>query len=314
MRLIFAGTPDFAVPSLRAVAETDHEISLVVTQPDRRRGRGRRISFPPVKKAALELEAEVFQPENVNSPESVERLEAAEAEVGVVVAYGQILSRKVLDTPARGFLNVHASLLPKYRGAAPINWAVIRGEDKTGVSVQRMGEELDAGALLGQKEVDIKARETAGELHDRLAPIGAELLVKVLERMSRQDGLQPKSQDGEPSYAPRLSRKEGDVDWSSAAEDIKNWVRGVTPWPGALTELQTRGGKEKIVLLRVDTIERNEEAEPGTVLGLTENEEIIVQAGQGAIIIKEMQPAGSRAMKAADYVHGHEIEPDDVFR
>ncbi|MBS3764286.1 MAG: methionyl-tRNA formyltransferase, partial [Planctomycetes bacterium] len=242
MRLIFAGTPDFAVPSLRAVAETDHEISLVVTQPDRRRGRGRRISFPPVKKAALELEAEVFQPENVNSPESVERLEAAEAEVGVVVAYGQILSRKVLDTPARGFLNVHASLLPKYRGAAPINWAVIRGEDKTGVSVQRMREELDAGALLGQKEVDIKARETAGELHDRLAPIGAELLVKVLERMSRQDGLQPKSQDGEPSYAPRLSRKEGDVDWSSAAEDIKNWVRGVTPWPGALTELQTRGG------------------------------------------------------------------------
>jgi methionyl-tRNA formyltransferase len=316
MRLLFFGTPDFAVPSLRAIHGAGHEIALVVTRPDARRGRGRKVSHPPVKRAAQNLELVVYQPSDVNAPVSVARLEQEQAQIGVVVAYGQILNSPVLSAPERGLLNVHASLLPKYRGAAPIHWAIIRGEEETGVTVQQMVEELDAGPVIKERKTPIGREETAGQLHDRLAAMGAGLIVEVLERLEK--GVEPEAAAQNPdqaSYAPKLSKSDGWIDWQLAAGQIHNLVRGLTPWPGARTRFHHGEESKTVQLIRVEPrSDVDSDKEPGVVVELTAEEEIVVQAGQGAVVIQQLKPASGRAMGAADFVHGHRLEPGDRFQ
>lgn len=315
MRLLFFGSPDFSVPTLRILHRDGHDIALVVTRPDRPRGRGREPAATAVKKAAAELGLEVYQPETVNSEAAVERLRRAEADLGVVIAYGEILSRNVLATTERGFINVHASLLPDYRGAAPINWAVMRGEETTGVSVIRMSPELDAGPILATRQVGIGPEETAGQLHDRLAEVGAEAAADVVNRLEEGAPIQGRPQPEEGGFfARKLTKEDGLVEWSRKAEDIRNRVRGLNPWPGAYSYLESDDGQVRVELLRVETAEPDGDGEPpGTVLRADDEAGIVVQAGEGAVRLAELKPAGGRAMSDVDFLHGHSVQPGDRF-
>mgnify|MGYP006293901851 FL=1 len=316
MDLIFFGTPTFAVPSLRALHGAGHRILCVVTQPDRPRGRGRQPAPPAVKKAALDLGLETLQPNRAGSPDIVEMLAALEADLGVVIAYGEILKPDLLDATERGFVNAHASLLPDYRGAAPINWAVMRGENVTGVTIIRMEPELDAGPILAQREVPISDEETAGQLHDRLAEVAADLLCDVVNRMDAGETIEERRQPAETGFfARKLTKEDGRIDWTRGAAEITDRVRGLTPWPGAYGALECKEGHIRVTLLRVKADETEPAAgPPGTVLRADEEEGIVVRAGGGAVRILKLKPAGSRAMSAADFLHGHDIEPGDRFR
>jgi methionyl-tRNA formyltransferase len=315
MRLLFFGTPDFAVPSLQSLHEAGHEILTVVTRPDRPRGRGRKPAPSAVKSAATELGVEVMQPENINDEEQIGRLRRTHAEMGVVVAYGELLVEELLEVPARGFLNLHASLLPQYRGAAPINWALIRGERETGVTVQRMVAQMDAGPVLSRRRVAIGPQDTAGELHDRLAEVGAMELTEVVDRVDRGEEIRERPQDEEEvSYAPKLEKTHGEIKWSLPAEDIKNRVRGLTPWPGAKTVFCGGDRCEEVTLTRVGV--RPDEAEqqsPGTIVEVTDDERLVVQTGRGGVVVERLKPANSREMDVADYVHGRRVEAGDRF-
>lgn len=315
MKLVFAGTPDFAVPSLRALHDAGHDVSLVVTQPDRPRGRGQKLAPPPVKKTARELGCAVAQPERAREEEFKQRLRALAPEIGVLVAYGELLDEDLLNIPEHGFINLHASLLPRYRGAAPIHHPILNGDETTGVSVVRMVQELDAGPILAQQEVEIGPDDTVGDLHDRLAEEGAKALADVLDRLDRGEPVAEHPQDNsQATYAPKLSRDDGRIDWSQPAQDIKNRVRGLTPWPGAYCQFVGRSADLRVILLQVQAEDSAEiHAEPGSVLSVTGDGEIIVQAGQGAVRLVKVKPAGSRAMRAADFVHGRNIEPGDRF-
>jgi len=315
MRLIFFGSPDFSVPTLRALHGAGHDIALVVTRPDKARGRGREPAPTAVKRTAMGLGLDLFQPDTVNSDAAVERFRREDAGLGVVIAYGEILSAEVLATTERGFINVHASLLPDYRGAAPINWAVMRGEKITGVSVIRMSPELDAGPILATREVQIGAEETAGELHDRLAEAAAEAAADVVNRMEQARPVEqrPQPKQGGP-FARKLTKEDGLINWAMDAEEIRNRVRGLRPWPGAYTYLESDDGRVRVELLRVETAERdNGDEQPGSVLRAGDDEGIVVRAGAGAVRILEIKPAGGRAMTAADFLHGHSVEPGHRF-
>jgi methionyl-tRNA formyltransferase len=316
MRLLFMGSPEFAVPTLRSLCAAGHCIAMVVTRPDRPRGRSGKPLPTAAKSAALELGLEVFQPDSSNAPEAVAVLRAARAELGVVVAYGELLSAEVLEVATGGFINLHASLLPEYRGAAPINWAVIRGETKTGVSVIRMAPELDAGPVLAQREVDIGRDETAGELAERLAAVGADVVAEVVGRLAAGEEVQGRPQPRSRGFfARKLTKADGKVDWRLPAAEVRNRVRGLTPWPGAYCELRTEDGTERVTLLRAVTADAEAEgyaAEPGAVVRC-EADGIIVQAGDGLVRIEEVKPAGGRAMAAADFARGHRVRPGDRF-
>ena len=315
MRIVFLGTPDFSVPPLEALHGSGHDIVLVVSRPDMRRGRGRRPAPTPVKAAALRMGLPVYQPPTVNEPGAVERLCGVRPEIGVVVAYGEVLKREVLSVPREGFLNLHASLLPKYRGAAPINWAIMRGEKETGVTVQRMTRELDAGAILAQQSVVIGKDDTAGDLHDSLCERGAELMLDVVQRLSRGEALQERTQEpAEVSYAPKLTKKDGRIEWHQTAAQLRNRVRGLTPWPGAFCCFVGQDRTEDVIVLHVALGPEGEgTVAPGTVLSADDREGIVVQTGQGTVIIEKLKPASGRAMTAADFVHGHAVGPGDRF-
>ncbi|MGD2175371.1 MAG: methionyl-tRNA formyltransferase [Candidatus Brocadiaceae bacterium] len=311
MKLLFFGSPEMSVPSLRALQGGGHRVATVVTRPDRPGGRGRHPTPTAVKEAALEMGLEVLQPDTANGPEAIRALRGVGAELGVVVAYGEILSPELLSVTDRGFINVHASLLPEYRGAAPINWAVIRGEEVTGVTVIRMVPELDAGPILAAREVPIEPGETAGELHDRLAEIGAEVVLDVVDRLDAGEKLPARAQPREAGFfARKLTKRDGRLDWSLSAEELHNRVRGLTPWPGAYTRLEAGTESIRITVLRAEVAERSAEGRaPGTVLSADEEAGIVVQTGRGALRLLELKPAGGRAMSAADFVHGYPVEP-----
>ncbi len=316
MKLLYFGTPSFAVPTLRALHQAGHPILCVVTQPDRPRGRGRRPVPPEVKKAAGQLGLETLQPEKANSAQAVRRLAGLEADLGVVVAYGEMLKPKLLSVTRRGFINAHASLLPDYRGAAPINWALIRGEEVTGVTVIRMEPRLDAGPILAKRKVPIGEDETAGQLHDRLAQVAADLVVEVVNRMDAGERVAGRPQPAETGFfARKLTKEDGRIDWSCEAREIENRVRGLTPWPGAYSTLHSSDGATRVTLLRVraEPSEVGDEP-PGTVLTADEDRGIAVRTGRGAVRIRRLKPAGSRAMSARDFLHGHHVEPGDRFR
>jgi methionyl-tRNA formyltransferase len=315
MRIVFAGTGTFGLPSLRALMDGGQEIALVVTQPDRPAGRGQTLRIGPVKRLAKERGVPVFQPENVNTAAAVRRIRDARPDLLLVVAYGQILKPRLLDVPRYGAVNLHGSLLPKYRGAAPVNWAVINGETETGLSVIEMTEQMDAGDILGQRATPIGPDETAGRLHERLADLGARLVTEIVREIPL-DEVEPRSQnETQVTYAPRLKKRDGRIDWARPAPDVYNHIRGVTPWPGAFTFLPV-AGKASPLRVVVDRAARSPatagKAAPGQVVS-ADADGIDVACARGAVRILELTPAGKRQMPAADFLNGHPLVRGDRF-
>ena len=303
MRLVFLGTPAFAVPTLERVVEAGHRVVSVVTQPDRPRGRGQHPAPPPVKETALRLGLPIDQPERVRHPDSVERLRALAPEAMVVVGYGQIIPQAILDIPPFGILNVHASLLPKYRGAGPIQWAILKGETRTGVTTMRIDAGLDTGAMLLKAETEIGAEETAIELGRRLAAMGADLLVETLEGLAAGT-ITPQPQDSaEATYAPLLKKEDGAIDWTQPALAIHNRVRGLQPWPGASTAF--RG--QTLHLWRSRPHPERGPA-PGRFVSL---KPLAVACGEGSLELIEVQLEGRKRIGASDFVNGQRLSDNE---
>ncbi len=299
MRVIFMGTPDFAVPSLRALAEADYEMLAVVTQPDRPKGRGKKNTSPPVKEAAVSLKIPILQPAKIKDPDFICTLRDLSPDVIVVVAYGRILPKDILTLPEYGCINVHASLLPKYRGAAPIHWAVINGEVLTGITTMFMDEGLDTGDMILREAVPIHVDDNVGVLHDRLAVLGAELLIKTLGLL-RCGCAARLPQAGESSYAPMLKAEDELILWDKPAGDIYNQIRGMDPWPGARTTLHGKVLK----IWRAQLLEGNGSALiPGQIISAG-SDGIIIQAGKGWLKINELQLQGAKRLCSADFLRG----------
>ena len=305
MKIVFMGTPDFAVPSLQALIDAGHEVCAVYTQPDKPQGRKQVLTAPPVKELALRHGIPVYQPATLKSEEEQQKLRALAPEVIIVVAYGKLLPKAVLDIPPRGCINVHGSLLPRWRGAAPIQWSVIAGDEKAGVTTMQMAEGLDTGDMLLTCETEIGARETAGELFDRLAQAGAELLLETLEKL---DSITPQPQDDSRScYAHMLDKQMAVIDWAKSAHEIDCLIRGLNPWPVALTMLS--GARLKIYAAEpVSGTGR-----PGEVLVSDPKKGLTVACGEGALALCEVQLVGGKRMKSADFLRGHAIETGTIL-
>ena len=306
-RVIFMGTPEFAVPCLAALHETC-EVIGVITQPDKPRGRGQKLMPSPVKAWAEAHDLPVWQPAKIKTEEFTAQLEAMKPDLMVVVAFGQILSQRILDIPAYGCINVHASLLPRYRGAAPMQWCVINGEEKTGVTTMFMDAGLDTGDMLLTRELTIGPDMTLEEVHDGLMAMGSQVLIETLEQLS--DGtLQRIPQTGESNYAPMLTKETGHIDWTKPAADVHNLVRGLKSWPGAYTALD--GAKYKI--WRTHRTGEPATAEAGTIVKADKKDGLLVAAGDELLEILELQAPGKKKMRAADYLNGHGITLPAAF-
>ncbi len=304
MKIVYMGTPDFSVGPLKALIEAGHEISLVVCQPDRPKGRSKEPAPCPVKECALEYGLKIFQPERIKRAEAVEELKKYPADVFVVAAFGQILSKEILDMPRFGCLNIHASLLPKYRGAAPIQYAVINGDEKSGVTIMQMDEGIDTGDILLQREVAIDADETGGSLFDKLSVLGSELITEALSALET-GSLSPVKQDGsKATHVGMLSKEDGRINWFRSAQEIERLIRGTDPWPGAYTSLHSK--VLKIWKAEVADAEEDKGAQ-GMVVGV-DKDSFLVACGKGVLKIKELQIEGRKRMSCADFLRGVRIE------
>lgn len=302
MKIVYMGTPDFAVGPLEAMVEAGYEITAVVTQPDKPKGRSDKLIPSPVKECALRYGIPVLTPQKIKAPEAVEELKKYEADLFVVAAFGQILSEEILTMPRLGCINIHASLLPKYRGAAPIQWSIIDGEKETGITIMQMDKGLDTGDILFQKVVPILDTDTGESLFDKLAEVGARFLVEVLPDIEAGN-IHPIKQDEEKStYAKMLSKAIGEIDWSKAADTIEHLVRGLNSWPSAYTRLNGKQLKlwQSHVVLGIDK-------EPGTVCEVTKDA-IIVATGKDGLAITELQLEGKKRMTARDFLAGRVVE------
>ena len=307
MRLVFMGTPDIAASVLKRLYQEEYEIAAVVTNPDKPKGRSGQPVFSPVKEAALSHGTEVLQPVKSGDPAFVERLRELAPDVIVVIAYGHILRKKVLDIPKLGCVNIHTSLLPKYRGAAPINQAVIDGCEVTGVTTMLMDEDMDTGDILLQEEIPIDPKETAGTLFDKLAAAGADLIVETLQGM-KQGTITPKKQEGEPSYVHMMTKEDGRVNWQKSAQEIERLIRGLDPWPGAYSFLDGR----RIRLISADVLDADTAGAPGTLAGDSKSA-LKVNTGKGILLITRLQPEGKKPMDTADFLRGFHSGPDSRF-
>ena len=303
MRIVFMGTPDFSVPALEALVEGGHEVVAAITQPDKPKGRGKAVLMTPVKEKAMELGIPVYQPVKVREPEFVEKLRQMEPDAIVVVAFGQILPKSILEIPRYGCVNIHASLLPKYRGAAPIQWAVIDGERESGVTTMFMNEGLDTGDMLEKEAVTLDPKETGGSLHDKLSAIGGRLILSTLKGL--EDGTlkgTPQTDEG-TCYAKMLKKSLGDIDWTMDATAIERLIRGLNPWPSAYTCLHGKTLK----IWDGDVLEREYGVEPGTVAEVAKDR-LVVQTGQGSLAIRSLQLEGKKRMDAGDFLRGYAVE------
>lgn len=305
LKIVFMGTPDFAVPCLKTLNE-NYEVIAVITQPDRPKGRGQKLTPSPIKEYALEHNLTVLQPKKIKTSETEEQLKKLAPDLIVVVAFGQILSKAILDIPQLGCINVHASLLPKYRGAAPIHWSIINGETKTGITTMYMDVGLDTGDMILKEEVSISAKMNTGELHDTLMNIGAKTLLQTIKQIAEGSVVRNKQNDAEASYAPLLTKELERINWLLPAQEIYNLVRGLNPWPVAFSIF--KGKKLKIWQTKV--IDNVTIGEIGTVLSLTETG-FTVQTGKGILEILELQPESKRKMTAKDFVCGNQIAIND---
>ncbi len=309
MRVIFMGTPDFSVPTFEALLDAGHEIVLAVTQPDRAKGRGNAVACSPVKQAALAHGIEVYQPARIRDPECIEFLKKREADIIVVVAYGQILPREILEMPPYGCVNVHASLLPKYRGAAPIQWAVINGEPVTGVTTMRMDEGLDTGDIILTEEVTLDADETGGSLFDRLSAVGAQLCVKTLAAIGDGTAVYTPQDHTRATKVSMIQKELGHLDWRRPAVELERLIRGLDPWPSAYTYWNGKTLKiwKAAVRQNADTVPA-----PGTVVDVT-RDCVAVQTGDGLLVLLEVQPEGKKRMPCDAFLRGYPMKVGDSF-
>jgi methionyl-tRNA formyltransferase len=311
MKIVFMGTPDFAVSILDAVADAGHEIAAVVTQPDRPKGRGHMVAMSAVKSRALELNLPILQPVRVRKdPEFLQTLRRIAPDAVVVAAFGQILPQEVLDVPRLGCVNVHASLLPKYRGAAPIQWAVINGDRETGVTTMLMDAGLDTGDILEQKIVPLDPKETGGSLFDRLAGAGAELIVSTLDKLEKGLVTPVPQDESQATHVGMLKKDMGDIDWTADAHRIECLIRGLNPWPTAYSALD--GKVIKIWDADVVSSAGSPDAAPGEILR-ADREGILVRTGENDLRIRELQPVGKRRMTADEFLRGHRIREGEQF-
>lgn len=312
------GTPDFSVGALEALIEAGHEIVLAVTQPDRRRGRGKELSFSPVKEAALSHGISVYQPERLRGQEAVSLLKEQEADVFVVAAFGQILREEILTIPPYGCINIHASLLPKYRGAAPIQQAILDGEKETGITIMQMDAGMDTGDILYQESIAISPEETGGSLFQKLAGLGASCIVKTLPLLESGKITPCRQKEALASKVPKLTKEMGKIDWRRKAEEIERQIRGLNPWPGAYTSITVSGGDrtgtqhQLLKIWRAELAHAYSDRLPGTVIAGREGE-LLVQTGSEALKIIELQQEGRKRMDAADFLHGFSLQAGCVL-
>ena len=307
-KIVFMGTPDFASESLEKLYDSNFDIQLVVTQADRRRGRGKKVKYPPVKSKALELGLKVHQPSDVNSDETIKMIEDIGPDFIVVVAFGQILKKELLSIAKYKCINVHASLLPKYRGAAPINWAIIDGEKQTGISIMEMAEGLDTGDVLSKEAIPISEDDNYISLHDKLSKLGSKLLVQTIKDIKEGNYKREVQVEDLSSYASMLYKSTGRIDWNSKGEDILNLIRGLVPWPVAYSSYKC----ESFKIYKAEKVEKIEEAEPGTIVKVSDKA-VFVNTKDSTLKILELQFPNKRRMEAKDYLLGNDIEVGTVL-
>lgn len=308
MKIVFMGTPDFAAGALKSLIEAGHEITAVVTQPDKAKGRSQELQPPPVKVVALEHGIPVLQPVRIKRPEEVEKLKQYPADIYVVAAFGQILSQEILDIPEFGCLNIHASLLPKYRGASPIQHVIIDGEEKTGITIMQMDAGLDTGDMLYQKEIVISPKDTYASLHDKLMVLGGEAIVEALPLLEQGKLVPRKQEDALSCYAHLIDKTMGELDFTKSAEILDRLIRGLNPWPSAYT---TYHGKQ-LKVWEAEPVKSPKAGKPGEILAV-EKDAVLVAAGSGALRITSLQLSGKKRMSAHDFLLGVRMTPGEIL-
>ena len=304
MNIIFMGTPEFAVPSLEMLINEGYKVIAVVTQPDKPKGRGNKLAAPPVKEFALKHDITVLQPSKIKTPEFVEQIRELSPDLLVTAAYGKIISKEMLDVPTLGCINVHGSLLPKYRGAAPIQWSIINGEKVTGITTMFTDVGLDTGDILLKRELEIGSDMTAGELHDAMSVLGAEVLKDTLIKLKSGTLVRMPQDDAMSSYAPIITKEVGLIDWNKTVQQVHNTVRGTNPWPGAYTFLNE--SKMRIWKTCIAEFDNNQKHCPGEIVR-ADDEGVLVKCSDGYIMVQELQFDSSKRMKVSDYIRGHKI-------
>ena len=309
MRIIFMGTPDFAVQVLQALLQSEHEVIGVYTQPDKPKGRGKSMQYTPVKELALEHQIPVYQPAKIREPQVIEELKQLKPDVIVVVAFGQILPEAVLQIPPYGCVNVHASLLPKYRGAAPIQWAILDGEQESGVTTMYMAKGLDTGDMIEQTVVPIAPKETGGSYHDKLAAAGAELCLSTLHKMENETAERIPQDDEQSCYAHMLNKSMGNLDFHKSAVELERFIRGLNPWPSAYSKINGKNIKiyEADIVAEETLSDSDKQEEAGTVLAV-DKQTFLVRCGDGALKIRSLQLEGKKRMDTAAFLLGYKIE------
>lgn len=308
MKMVFMGTPDYAAKALEAIWKAGHEISAVVTQPDKPKGRGKELQMSPVKQFAVSHEIPVFQPVRIKKPEAVEQLKTYEADIFVVAAFGQILSREILDMPRLGCVNIHASLLPRYRGAAPIQWAIINGEDKTGITIMQMDTGIDTGDMLFKAEVPITREDTYASLHDKLAEAGAALIVPALSAIEKGEAVPQPQNDSESCYAGVIDKSMGLIDFTRPAAETVRLIRGLNPWPSAYTSYKGKTLK----IWEASSCEEAVQGQPGSVKR-ADKEALYINTGDGVLKVTQLQLEGKKRMQVKDFLLGCRLEKGEML-
>ena len=304
MKIIFMGTPEFSIPCLEALINHEHEVIAVVTQPDKPKGRGKKVQPTPIKEVALKNNIPVYQPLKVKDPEFTTFLRSLSPDLIVVVAFGQILSKDILDIPPNGCVNVHASLLPKYRGAGPIYWSVINGEEKTGVTTMFMDVGLDTGDMILKEEIPILEQDTAGTIHDKLSSLGARVLINTIKLIEQGKAPREKQKDEEATYAPMLDKKLGKIDWGKSSKEVVCLIRGTNPWPVAYTSYQG----QKFKIYEAELFDKEYKGrQQGEIVEIVPKEGLVISTGDGSVIINDVQFDGSKRMSMDEYLRGHNI-------
>jgi methionyl-tRNA formyltransferase len=310
MKIVFMGTPEPAATILKALIESKAEIICVVTQPDRPKGRGLKTAFSPVKELALKQNLPILQPERAKDPVFVAELSSLKPDLIIVVAYGQILPKAVLELPKLGCVNVHASLLPKYRGAAPIEYAILKGEKETGVTIMKVEETLDTGPILLQDKLPVAPDDTAGTLEKKIFALGSSLVLKALELIASGKAEYKEQDHALASYAPRLRKEEGVIDWKDSAKDICDRIRAFDPWPGAYTYYKEKALK---ICRAIQAFKVNKAFKAGEIVEIVKNEGFVVATGAGSLLVLNVQPEAGKRMGAYDFVIGHRLQVGEVL-